>query len=199
MYGKLFQQMYDGTLATKGPWQAMVTFQQMIILADKGGIVDMTAEAISRRTTIPLEIIRIGIVTLEQADPESRTPDEEGRRITRLSSEREWGWRIVNHEHYRRIRSQDERREYMRLYQAKRRASSKSDVSNVSNVNQVQYAESSKQEAVSIKALEKSTSKPVDNSSDGCSEVLENGHPCGKPGVSKKHPRSSQWYCREHG
>jgi hypothetical protein len=51
MYGKLFSQMYDGTLATKGPWQALVTFQQLIILADKHGIVDMTPEAIGRRTT----------------------------------------------------------------------------------------------------------------------------------------------------
>ena len=56
MYSKLFASMYDGTLATQGPWQAIVTFQQMLILADPTGIVDMTATAISRRTTIPLDI-----------------------------------------------------------------------------------------------------------------------------------------------
>ena len=149
MYGKLFQQMYDGTLATRGPWQAMVTFQQMIILADRAGIVDMTREAIARRTTIPIEIINIGITALEQTDNESRTPAENGRRITRLSTERDWGWQIVNYEHYRNIRSQEERREYMRLYQAKRRAAGKPDVNNVSNVNQ-----SSKQEAVCNKQEE---------------------------------------------
>lgn len=126
VYGKLFQQMYDGTLATHGPWQAMVTFQQLIILADKDGVVDMTSEAIARRTTIPHEIIKVGIVALEQRDSESRTPTEEGRRIVRLSAEREWGWRIVNHAHYRRIRSQEERREYMRLYQQRRRAANPS-------------------------------------------------------------------------
>ena len=144
MYGKLFAQMYDGTLATRGPWQAMVTFQQMIILADRAGIVDMTREAIARRTTIPIEIINVGITALEQPDNESRTPAENGRRIVRLSTERDWGWQLVNYEQYRNIRSQEERREYMRLYQAKRRAASKQDVNNVSNVNQ-----SSKQEAVS--------------------------------------------------
>ena len=26
MYGKVFVQMYDGTLGTQGPWQALVTF-----------------------------------------------------------------------------------------------------------------------------------------------------------------------------
>lgn len=135
MYGKLFTQMYDGTLATKGPWQAMVTFQQLIILADKDGVVDMTAEAISRRTTIPLDIIKIGITALEQDDTESRTPTEKGRRIIRLSIDRDWGWRIVNHEHYRKIRSQEERREYMRNYQQNRRKHVNKIVNNVSNVN----------------------------------------------------------------
>ena len=110
MYGKLFVQMYDGTLGTDGPWQALVAFQQMIILADKEGVVDMTAEAIARRTTIPADIIKIGITTLEQADPHSRSPEEDGRRIIRLSDDREWGWRIVNYTHYRNIRSQEERR-----------------------------------------------------------------------------------------
>ena len=54
MYGKLFVQMYEGTLASKGPWEALVTFQQLIILANRHGEVDMTPDAISRRTTIPL-------------------------------------------------------------------------------------------------------------------------------------------------
>lgn len=136
MYGKLFAQMYDGTLATRGPWQAMVTFQQLIILADKQGIVDMTHEAIARRTTIPLDIINIGIAALEQEDADSRTPTENGKRIVRLSDARAWGWQIVNYAHYRVIRSQEERKEYMRIYQQKRRASCKPDVNNVSNVNQ---------------------------------------------------------------
>ena len=103
MYGKLFSQMYDGTLATKGPWQALVTFQQLIILADQAGVVDMTPESISRRTTIPLEIISEGLKTLEEPDPSSRTPALEGRRIVRLSESRNWGWQIVNYDHYRKI------------------------------------------------------------------------------------------------
>jgi hypothetical protein len=145
--------MYDGTLATKGPWQALVTFQQMIILADKDGIVDMTAEAIARRTTVPLEIIVLGIDALEQPDSQSRTQDLEGRRIVRLDSGRQWGWQIVNHTHYRKIRSQEERREYMRKYQREYRAKKanvNTDVNNVSNVNPCskQYAVSSMQKKV---------------------------------------------------
>lgn len=130
MYGKLFTQIYDGTLCTKGPWQTLVTFQQFIILADKDGVVDMTPEAVSRRTTIPLEIIQTGVAALEAPDPESRTPDEDGRRITRLSDAREWGWKIVNYAHYRALRTAEERRTYHREY-AKQRPKKSADVENV--------------------------------------------------------------------
>ena len=123
MFVKLFTSMFDGTLATKGPWQAVVTFQQMLILCDRSGILDMTAEAISRRTTIPLEVIQIGIETLEKPDIDSRRPDEEGRRIVRLDPHREWGWQIVNYSYYRALRTAEERREYQRNLMRERRAS----------------------------------------------------------------------------
>jgi hypothetical protein len=154
MYGKLFAQMYDGTLATKGPWQALATFQQLIILADQHGVVDMTADAIARRTTFPLEVIQLGIAELEKPDPDSRTPDEGGRRIVRLSDSRPWGWRIVNHGHYRRIRTEEERREYHRNYQRNRRAKKavNSDVNTSTRRQQNKpIAVSSMQDAVSSK------------------------------------------------
>lgn len=138
MYGKLFEAMFDGTLTTKGPWQALVTFQQLIILADPKGNVDMTPETIARRTTIPIEIITKGIEALEQPDPDSRTPVEDGRRIVRLSDNRAWGWRIVNHAKYRKIRSQEERRKYMREYQRKRRGSTPNVNQEVNNINHSQ-------------------------------------------------------------
>lgn len=154
MYGKLFEHMYDGTLATKGPWQALVTFQQFIILADKNGDVDMTPAAISRRTTIPLEIIDQGISVLEQADPESRSPTLEGRRIVRLSETRSWGWNVVNYNEYRKIRSEEERREYMRNYQRMRRAAVKQ------NVNMSTGGEQSQPIAVSSRQYAEADSKP---------------------------------------
>jgi hypothetical protein len=151
--------MYDGTLATKGPWQAIVTFQQFIALCDAAGWVDMTPDAISRRTTIPLEIIQVGINALEQADPDSRSPAEEGRRIVRLSPDRAWGWRIVNHEHYKKLRAAEERREYFRDYQRERRSTPVNNGSqpltngqhSLNGVHDVTDAVSSKQYAVSSK------------------------------------------------
>ena len=113
--------MYDGSLAMVGPWEALVTFQQLIVLADREGFIDMTPEAISRRTIIPLEIIRKGLAVLEQADAQSRDPGHDGRRIERISEHRDWGWKILNYKKYRAIRSADERREYMREYMREKR------------------------------------------------------------------------------
>jgi hypothetical protein len=109
VYGKLFASMYDGTLY--GNWQALVTFQQMIILADPEGVIDMTPHALAARTSIPLEIIAAGIEHLEKPDPYSRTPDDEGRRLERLDEHRPWGWRIVNHAKYKLMISAEQKRE----------------------------------------------------------------------------------------
>jgi uncharacterized phage protein (TIGR02220 family) len=116
MYAKIFRAMYEGTLASRGPWQALVTFQQMLILADWDGRVDMTADHISRTTTIPLEIIQTGILALLEPDPDSRSPELEGRRITQISEGRSWGWQIVNFKHYRDLRTAEDRKTYHRNY-----------------------------------------------------------------------------------
>ena len=121
MYAKIFSQIYDGTLCTTGPWEALVTFQQLLILADQEGSVDMTIPAIARRTTIPREILERGIEALLQPDPESRTPTEDGRRIVPLADGRSWGWRVVNYAMYRQIKREEDRREYHREYWHKRK------------------------------------------------------------------------------
>jgi hypothetical protein len=136
MYSKLFRQMYEGTLVSRGPWQALVTFQQLLILSDPVGVVDMDRESISRLTTIPLEVIKIGIEALEVADPESRTPDSEGRRIVRLNDHRTWGWKIVNFLHYRNIRDAEERRVYQRNWVNKKRLQDDKMSTGVDNVDQ---------------------------------------------------------------
>lgn len=105
MYGKIFDSIYDGTLVED--WRALVTFQQMIVLCDADGVIDMTPSAISRRTGIPVEHIKAGVEILENKDPYSRTPDEEGRRIVRIDDHRPWGWYLVNHEKYKNLQDSD--------------------------------------------------------------------------------------------
>ncbi len=109
MYGKLFESMYTGTI--KSDWKAMVTFQQFVILADENGIVDMMPSHLSDTTGLPLGLIKHGIAVLESPDPNSRTPDEEGRRIILMDEHRPWGWFIVNYKMYRDLSSRKQRSE----------------------------------------------------------------------------------------
>ena len=108
MYGKIFEQMYDGTLSAD--WKAMIVFQQFIVLADSEGIVDYTPPALSRRTGIPLDIIEHGIEKLQQPDPYSRSKEFSGKRIVLLDDHRPWGWSIVNYEYYRDLASREDQR-----------------------------------------------------------------------------------------
>src|SRR5581483_626096 len=100
MYAKIFRQIYDSTVSDD--WRVRTVFMHMLVLADRNGVVDMTPEAISRVTGIPLDMIEYGIEELQKPDGKSRSFAEEGRRIVLLCpEERTWGWRVVNYRTYR--------------------------------------------------------------------------------------------------
>lgn len=120
MYGKVFASIFDGSLY--GHFEATAVMMALIALADKSGVVDMTPKALAARTGFPLDVIRRGLEELSQPDPESRSHEHDGRRIIPIDPERSWGWQLVNYAKYRCIRSNDDRREYMRDYMANRRA-----------------------------------------------------------------------------
>lgn len=128
MFAKIFSQIYDGTLG--GDWKALVTFQQMLVLSDEAGIIDMTPAAIHRVTGIPLDIIEHGVAKLSEPDPHSRSDAHEGRRIVLLDPDRSWGWTVVNKRYYRDLASrEDKRRKDRERIAEKREKSNKSDMS----------------------------------------------------------------------
>jgi len=86
----------------------------LLVLADRDGVVDMTLDAISRRTNVPEEIVAHAIRELMNGDPKSRSHEEDGRRLVAIDSHRDWGWQIVNYEHYRNIKDEEARRTYFR-------------------------------------------------------------------------------------
>jgi len=112
MYAKIFAQIYDSSIAEDH--EVRFTFMDMLILADPDGVVDMTHEAIARRTNRPIEVIQRTIAELESPDRRSRSTDSEGRRLVRLDEHRDWGWLIVNYERFRKIASEEQRREKTR-------------------------------------------------------------------------------------
>lgn len=123
MYGKIFEQIYNSTVCQD--WKTLIVFQQCIILSDDLGILDMTHEAISRRTNIPLEIIKHGIADLERPDPRSRSTKSEGRRLERMDEHRDWGWVVVNKVEYRKLASRLEKQNNDRERIAKKRSDNK--------------------------------------------------------------------------
>jgi hypothetical protein len=143
MYSKIFKTIFDGSL--HGNFDATVTFMALIVLAERGGIVDMTPKAIAAQCGYPIDVIERGIAELEMPDPQSRTPDEEGRRILRMDCHRDWGWRITNFDTYHAMRTREDRREYFRARIALKRAAARAmspNVTPVTNVSEITYSDS---------------------------------------------------------
>src|SRR6266850_6309776 len=101
MFAKIFSQIFDSSIAQDYTVRHM--FMDLLALADKTGAVDMTPEAISRRTNVPLDVVLRCLTALSEPDPRSRSKKNEGKRIILLDSLRDWGWHIVNYKHYRKL------------------------------------------------------------------------------------------------
>jgi hypothetical protein len=119
VFAKVFGQIFDSSIAEDYNCRRM--FMDLLVLADSDGVVDMTPEAISRRTNVPINEVAKYLTELCQPDPLSRSKMHEGKRLVPLDSKREWGWHIVNYEHYRKIRDEEARRFYFRDAKRKQR------------------------------------------------------------------------------
>lgn len=119
VFAKIFSQIFDSSIAEN--YQTRHVFMDLLVLADSDGVVDMTAEAIARRTNAPLEVVRLALDELTSPDAASRTPQDEGRRLLPVDPQRPWGWQVVNYAHYRAIRDEEARRAYHRDYRRNER------------------------------------------------------------------------------
>lgn len=114
MFAKVYTQIFASSIAEN--YTTRHVFMDLLVLADSEGVVDMTLNAISRTTNVPILIVEEAIKELSEPDPSSRSPEEDGRRIALIDSHRDWGWRIINYDHYRQIRDEEGRRAYHRDY-----------------------------------------------------------------------------------
>lgn len=124
----------------------------LLVLSDRNGVVDMTHEAIARRTNRPIEVIRRTVTALEGPDPRSRTPYYGGARLKRLDDHREWGWMILNYEYFRQLASEEQRREKTLARVKKHRAKAKGEVEgeSVQSVTNALQTESAQGELLRI-------------------------------------------------
>lgn len=123
MFAKVFSQIFDSSIAQN--YEVRHVFEDLLKLADKTGVVDMTIEAVARRTNVPLEKVQFAISELMKADLESRSHLHDGRRLLPLDSHRSWGWIITNYEHYRAIQDAETLRTNWRDAKAKQRGKKK--------------------------------------------------------------------------
>lgn len=131
-FSKVFSTIWGGSLY--GHFEASAVFLVFLSLADRDGAVDMTPEAIAGTTGWPLDFILKGIKQLEAADPKSRTPGHEGRRILLMDDHRPWGWIITNYALYRDKMRSAERTAYLAEKQREYRARNKSTPVNTSTI-----------------------------------------------------------------
>ena len=119
------------TIVTSTIWRedndTRILWITMLAIADHYGEVSGSIPGLAHIANISEEGCRRAITKLESPDPDSRTPDFEGRRIERI----EGGWHILNYELYRKKLSADERREYKRIKQAEYRKRQKTRGKNV--------------------------------------------------------------------
>lgn len=112
-YTKLFSSIITSTIWME-PDQIRLVWITMLAVADKNGEVQGSVPGLARIAGVPIEAARDAISRFMSPDPDSRTKDDEGRRIEEIDG----GWRLLNHRKYREMCSRDEAREA----EAKRKA-----------------------------------------------------------------------------
>ena len=119
MYAKIFIQILDSSIAENHIVRHI--FQDLLIVADPTGVVDMTLEALQRRLNVPIDMLTSAMSALSAPDPNSRSKVDEGRRIVLLDPTRSWGWQIVNFDTYHKMKDENGRREQNRINQQQHR------------------------------------------------------------------------------
>jgi len=131
MYARVYEQIFSSSimeedLETRYIWFCMLT------LSDRDGFVDITIPAIARRINLQEEVVGKAIDKFMMPDPSSRTDTQEGRRLEKIRES--FGWKIINYIHYRDLRNEENRREYMREYMRDKRSVNKKVNSNVNKL-----------------------------------------------------------------
>lgn len=89
----------------------------MLATKDSEGYVRGDAPTLARMANVPLEAAAEALMLFQQPDPNSHTPDNDGRRIAPAPG----GWLVLNHDVYRATDGAEKRKSYMRDYMRKYR------------------------------------------------------------------------------
>lgn len=117
-FTKLFSDILESTVWDLDA-ETRIVWVTMLAMADAQGRVLAAVPGLAHRARVPREAVERALESFLGPDPDSRTPDMEGRRIVKIDG----GWALVNYQKYREKRHEEDRREYMRDLMRKRRSS----------------------------------------------------------------------------
>jgi hypothetical protein len=98
-YTPLFDSLTRGTLC--GRWPDIGLWPIVLSLADKNGVVDVTAGFLAGVTGLPISEVEACMKRFCEPDPYSRSQDFDGARLRLIDAHRPWGWQVINHGKYR--------------------------------------------------------------------------------------------------
>jgi hypothetical protein len=134
-YTKLHASILTSTIWLESD-HVRIVWITLLALANKEGVVQGSVPGLASVARVPVDKAREAITRLLDPDPDSRSKTEDGRRLEAI----EGGWRLINFDFYRKLHSEEQRREYKRLWMAEKRKESTAvhkspHVSKVDNVD----------------------------------------------------------------
>lgn len=122
---KLYSTILESSLWWGEDTPTRLVWITLLVASDHDGVYSGTLPGLAGKARVTLEEARQAVWRLQQPDKESRTPDNDGRRIDVIPGT---GYRLLNYEKYRDKRSQKQVMDA--VYKARQRERSKSDMSN---------------------------------------------------------------------
>lgn len=105
-FTKLFSSITESTIWVEDN-ETRIVWIAMLAMADRKGRVWGSIPGLANRARVSVDGCRKAIQTFLSPDPDSRTKEEEGRRIREIDG----GWQLINYLKYREIRDQESVRE----------------------------------------------------------------------------------------
>lgn len=119
-YTKLFSSIVASTIWREDDKTRLVWIT-MLAMKNERHVVEASVPGLADLARVGIEECQAALNRLEGPDKYSRNQANGGRRIRKVDG----GWEILNGEYYRHLLSHEERKEYQRLYQKRRRAHEK--------------------------------------------------------------------------
>jgi hypothetical protein len=104
-FTKLFSSITESTIWCESH-STRIAWITLLAMADRYGRIWGSIPGLANRARITVDEARSAIESFLNPDPDSRTPDNEGRRIEKIDG----GWRLLNHAKYRALCDEEEKR-----------------------------------------------------------------------------------------